>query len=355
MKKVAVFVLALALVFTSAACGSSNAPSSSTTADAGGSATDAPVATEKTDTAGTESGDAAATGIQGDVIVGYLAKNSVDAFHATLNNKGKEILDKYKADGVIKDWQFYDAQTDPSTQVSQLEDAVNNGCNFIVFLPVEAVGSDPVVTRCAELGIPCIPINSYTTSAFDKATAYAGSDDVQAGKMMAEYIMSKVPNGGKFAHMMGVVGSSAQIDRGKGVAELMNESSGWENVGDYPAEWLAEKAVGFSTDVITQYGEELNAIVCDNDDMSSAVQAYCNSIGRSDIVCIGVDGNAGPLQMVKDGTLGATVFQDGEAQMTYALELIPYIIKGDTTTMKYFNSEIPFILVTKDNVDQYLK
>jgi ABC-type sugar transport system substrate-binding protein len=287
------------------------------------------------------------------VVVGYLAKNTVDAFHATLNGAGRAILDKYIKDGVIKSWQFYDAQTDPSTQVSQLEDAISNGCNFIVFLPVEAVGSDPVVTRCAELGIPCIPINSYTTSTFEKATAYAGSNDVQAGEMMAEYIMGKISGGGKFAHMMGVVGSSAQIDRGNGVASLMNAASRWTNVGDYAAEWLAEKAVGFTADVITQHGDTLKAIVCDNDDMSSAVQAYCNSIGREDIVCIGVDGNAGPLQMVKDGTLGATVFQDGVGQMTYALELIPYIIAGDKTTKEYFNSEIPFILVTKENVDLY--
>ena len=76
------------------------------------------------------------------------------------------------------------------------------------------------------------------------------------------------------------------------------------------------KAVAFATDAITQYGDELTAIVCDNDDMSSAVQAYCNSVNRSDIVCIGVDGNKGPLTMVKEGTLGATVFQDGVAQLS---------------------------------------
>jgi ABC-type sugar transport system substrate-binding protein len=135
----------------------------------------------------------------------------------------------------------------------------------------------------------------------------------------------------------------------------MNEASGWKNGGDYAAEWLAEKAVNFTTDALTQYDDELKAIVCDNDDMSSAVQAYCNSVGREDIVCIGVDGNAGPLMMVKQGTLGATVFQDGAGQMRYAMELIPLVLKGDKTTKQYFNAKIPFILVTKDNVGESLK
>ncbi len=293
--------------------------------------------------------------IEGEVVVGLIVKNTVDAFQATLNNQARDRLVEYKKAGVISDWQRYDPQTDASMQVSQLEDAINNGCNFIMLMPVEAAGSDPIVKRCAELGIPIVPINSYTTSSYEYATAYSGSDDVQAGEMMAKYVMSKIPEGGKYVHMMGVVGSSAQIDRGAGVVKHMNESSNWECMAYFPAEWLAEKAVNFATDAITQYGDELRAIVCDNDDMSSAVQAYCNSIGREDIVCIGVDGNAGPLQMVKLGTLGATVFQDGIAQVNYAMDLVPYIIKGDNKTMNWWNDEIPFVLVTKENVDQYLK
>lgn len=292
--------------------------------------------------------------IEGDVVVGLIFKNTVDAFQATMNNRARDRLEAYKKAGVIKDWQRYDPQTDASTQVSQLEDAISNGCNFIMFMPVDASGSDPIVTRCAELGIPCVPINSYTKSSREFATAYSGSDDVQAGEMMAEYVMKKVPGGGKYVHMMGVVGSSAQMDRGAGVAKHMNESSGWKCMAYYPGEWLAEKAVNFATDAITQYDDELKAIVCDNDDMSSAVQAYCNSIGREDIVCIGVDGNAGPLQMIKLGTLGATVFQDGVAQVDYAMDLIPYIIKGDNKTMNWWNDTIPFVMITSENVEKYL-
>lgn len=292
--------------------------------------------------------------IEGDVVVGLIVKNTVDAFQATMNNRARDRLIQYKKEGVIKDWQRYDPQTDASTQVSQLEDAINNGCNFIMLMPVEAAGSDPIVRRCAELGIPIVPINSYTTSSAELATAYSGSDDVQAGEMMAEYVKEKVPGGGKYVHMMGVVGSTGQIDRGIGVKKIMDENSGWQCMAYYPGEWLAEKAVNFATDAITQYDDELKAIICDNDDMSSAVQAYCNSIGREDIVCIGVDGNAGPLQMIKLGTLGATVFQDGVGQVDYALDLLPYIVKGDTKSMNWWNDTIPFVLITKENVDKYL-
>jgi len=289
---------------------------------------------------------------ESDIVVAYLAKNTVDAFHATLNGAAKTALDALVKDGTIKSWQLYDGLTDPITQVNLIEDAINNGANFVVFLPAEAEGSAPVVKRCADAGIPIVVVNSATNNTAELATAYVGSNDVEAGEIMANYVKKMVPDGGKYAHMMGIVGNSAQIQRGEGIANIMSKDEKWESVGDFAADWSADKAVGFATDVLTEQGDALKAIICDNDDMSSAVQAYVNSVGREDIVCIGVDGNAGPLAMVKEGTLKATVLQDGAKQVETAIALIPDIIAGKEVEK---NIMVPFTLVTSENVDEYLK
>lgn len=308
--------------------------------------------TAASDTAVTE----ASAEVSADVKIAYMAKNVVDAFAVKMNNYVSDQLDKMKDEGLITDWQLFDATSDPSIQVSELEDAINNGFNFFLLQPCEAAGSDPVVTRCKEKGFPCVVINSTTESTMQEASGYAGSDDVQAGEMMGKYILEKIPEGGTYVHMMGVVGNSAQVQRTEGINNTLTAEAGWTNGGDYAAEWLAEKAVGFATDAITQYGDELKAIVCDNDDMSSAVQAYCNSVNRSDIICIGVDGNQGPLSMIKEGTLDATIYQDGEGQCDYAINTIARaLITGETDGVEMFKTDVPFILITKDNVDQYLK
>ena len=308
--------------------------------------------TAASDTAVTE----ASAEVSADVKIAYMAKNVVDAFAVKMNNYVSDQLDKMKDEGLITDWQLFDATSDPSIQVSELEDAINNGFNFFLLQPCEAAGSDPVVTRCKEKGFPCVVINSTTESTMQEASGYAGSDDVQAGEMMGKYILEKIPEGGTYVHMMGVVGNSAQVQRPEGINNTLTAEAGWTNGGDYAAEWLAEKAVGFATDAITQYGDELKAIVCDNDDMSSAVQAYCNSVNRSDIICIGVDGNQGPLSMIKEGTLDATIYQDGEGQCDYAINTIARaLITGETDGVEMFKTDVPFILITKDNVDQYLK
>lgn len=96
----------------------------------------------------------------------------------------------------------------------------------------------------------------------------------------------------------------------------------------------------------------MNAIICDNDDMSSAAQNVLNSAGRRDVVCIGVDGNPGPLNMIKQGDLVATIRQNGVGQITRALELLVDLIEGKQIPKK---TMIDFEFITKDNVDQYLK
>ncbi len=287
-------------------------------------------------------------------IVGYIAKNTVDAFHATINNAAKTALDALVADGTITKWNLYDGLTDPVTQNNLLEDALNMGADLIILLPAEAAGCAPILERCKEENIPIIVVNSQTDNTAELATSYVGSDDVQAGEMMANFVVEQLPNGGGYGHLQGIIGNSAQIQRGEGLHNVLDVNDKWTLLDgcEQTAEWQAEKAVKFAEDWLAKYGDQLNAIICDNDDMSSAVQAAMNAAGRSDIVCIGVDGNAGPLAMVKAGELKATVFQDGAGQVTTAISLIKDIKEGKTVEK---NVIVPFVLVTAENVDLYLK
>lgn len=310
-------------------------------------------ATTTTAPAGTTAAAGETTTAKKDIIVGYIAKNTVDAFHATVNKAAQEKLDGLVKDGTIKEWHLLDGLTDPVTQVNLLQDALNMGCNAIIILPAESAGSDPVVTQCAEKNIPCFVVNSMTDSTAEKATAYVGSDDVQAGEMMAEFVQSQIPAGGGYAHLQGIIGNSAQIQRGEGLHNILDKDTNWTLLdgAEQTAEWQAEKAVKFAEDWLTKYGDKLNAVICDNDDMSSAVQTAMNAAGRSDIVCIGVDGNVGPLTMVKNGQLLATVYQDGAGQVTKAIDLMVDYFNGKEVPK---STMIDFVLVTKDNVDKYL-
>jgi ABC-type sugar transport system substrate-binding protein len=243
---------------------------------------------------------------------------------------------------------------DPVNQNNRRADALNMGADLIILLPAEAAGCAPILERCKEENIPIIVVNSMTDNTAELATSYVGSNDVQAGEMMANFVVEQLPDGGGYGHLQGVIGNSAQIQRGEGLHSVLDVNDKWTLLdgAEQGAEWQAEKAVRFAEDWLAKYGDQLNAIICDNDDMSSAVQGAMNAAGRSDIVCIGVDGNAGPLAMVKAGELRATVFQDGAGQVTTAIGLIKDIKEGKTVEK---NIVVPFVLVDATNVDQYIQ
>ena len=88
--------------------------------------------------------------------------------------------------------------------------------------------------------------------------------------MLADWVIKNVPNGGKYIHCTGILGNSAQIERGQGIMEVMEKHPEFEMVGEPDTQWSGDKAANATTDAIAQYGEELVAVIADNDDMSSA-------------------------------------------------------------------------------------
>ena len=287
----------------------------------------------------------------GKIVVGYISKNLVDPFHVPINDAAEELLQGMVDDGTIDEFTgILDGNTDGAKQCDLAQDCINMACDYVIILPAEAVASDPAVTSLVEAGTKVVVVNSKTDSTDDLALTYCGSDDVYAGQLMAEYVMEQVPDGGVYVHLQGIIGNSAQIQRGEGIVNTL-DSEKWELAADVPCDWAADKAVNAAQDYMAQYGDELKAIICDNDDMSSAAQQTCNEAGREDIVCIGVDGNQGPLSMIKEGTLGATVLQDGVGQVTAGIDAIKADIAGETVEKEYV---VPFVLVTSENVDEYL-
>ena len=70
------------------------------------------------------------------------------------------------------------------------------------------------------------------------------------------------------------------------------------------------------------------------------------------MIVVGVDAIADALQAVKAGRLDATVFQDAKGQGATAVETALKIVKKEPFEKAVF---IPFKLVTKENVGEYLK
>ena len=150
-KKIVATLLVSAMAMSLVACGSKDAAADTTT-DA---ATEDAAATKDADAAADAAVDTAVAGgdLNGDgkIIVGYISKNTVDVFHATLNGAAQERLDALVADGTIDEWTgILDGNTDGAKQCDLAQDCINYPCDYVIILPAESTASDPAVTSMAE-------------------------------------------------------------------------------------------------------------------------------------------------------------------------------------------------------------
>lgn len=287
----------------------------------------------------------------GKVIVGYISKNLTDPFHAAINDYAAKTMEEWKESGFVDDVTgVLDGETDPNKQIDRAQDCISKGCDYVIFLPAEAEASDPALQQLTEAGVKVIEVNSASTSVDELAMGLSISNDVEAGEMLANWVLENVPDGGKYIHCTGILGNSAQVQRGEGIENVMKDHPEWEKVGEPDTQWDGNLAANATSDAINTYGDDLKAVICDNDGMSSASQKMANSLDRSDIICVGVDGIDVALQMVKEGTMKATVLQDGVGQVTAGFDMVKACINGESFDPR---PQIPFVLVTADNVDQY--
>lgn len=346
-RRLSAFLMASALVVSLTACGSSEpaatkAPETTKAAEAAAPETEG----EAKDTAAAE---AKADKPDKPVKIGWLQKNQSNAFELVINGGGEELLEQAKADGIVEEYYLFDGQTDPSIQVSQAADLVNLGVDAVIMQPAEMDGSAPVVDICHEAGIPVVLVNALTSNA-DDCEGLSVSNDVEAGELLANFVLDELGDTGKYAHLQGIIGNTAAIQRTEGIHNVMDQQAGWEMLEEQSAEWSGDKASRFTQDWIALYGDELKAIMCDNDDMAVAARLACLEAGREDIVCIGVDATEAALAMVADGELHGTVRQDGHEQGRTAVEKAIALAQGKEVEQK---TVIPFTVVTKDNVAEF--
>jgi ABC-type sugar transport system substrate-binding protein len=280
--------------------------------------------------------------------IGLLVKNRSDTFPRVIS---ETIVAEAKTKGITVI--VSDAEMDVSKQLQQAEDMITQKVSGIILIAVDTDGSAPIVDKAITAGIPIVECNT-TTNNVDKVV-YVGSDDVDAAKIQADYIKSKLKPGIRVVQMLGAMGQSSQVDRSKGIDMYL------KNDPSFKVEYLAEQTAGWKTDVamslaenwLASYNNNIDVIICQNDEMAiGASQAVVAKGLKDKVMVLGIDAIPGALQLVQKGELDATVFQDAVGQGKGGLEAILDLVnKGKQETGRKM---IPFKLVTKENVSQFM-
>jgi inositol transport system substrate-binding protein len=279
------------------------------------------------------------------LVIGVSLLNLSSEFIVMLNKSMEEKARELGVQLIVND-----AQRSADRQVQQVESFVAQKVDAIILNPCEVDASSPAVDKALAAGIPIINVNSETKST---PTAFIGSRDEESGRIAMEYIARRLNGQGNIVMMHGFMGQAAQIKRDQGAREILTKNTGLKLLADQTAEWDRAKAMTLMENWIQSYGAKTNAVFAQNDEMGMGALIALEQARKKDkVIVVSVDAISDALQAVKDGRLDATVFQDSRGQGGTAVETAVRIIRKEPYEKQVF---IPFQLVTKDNVEKYLK
>lgn len=243
-----------------------------------------------------------------------------------------------------------DAERSALKQMEQVESFIAQQVDAIIMNPCEVEASSPAVSRAIAAGIPIINVNSETNIA---PNAFVGSNDTESARIAMNYIIERLNGKGKLVMIHGFMGQAAQIQREQGAKELLKSYPEIELIAEQTGDWDRSKSMDLMQNWIQSYGDQIDAVFAHNDEMGmGAVKALENAGMKDKVIVVSIDAIKDALQSVSNGALDATVFQNAEKQGATAVETAIKLAKGEAAESQTL---IPFELVTKENVGDYLK
>ncbi|MCI5901077.1 MAG: substrate-binding domain-containing protein [Blautia sp.] len=276
--------------------------------------------------------------------IGFSSKDNSDIFVAAIADAAQK-----KAEEMGVELLMNDANGDVNKQINDCETMIVAGVDALIVIPQSIEGSAPVVQMANDAGVPIIIDNGDIAD--KNYTAFVGCTDQESGELLGQWFMDNMEEGSKVCIMEGPMGGSGQVGRMNGFLEV-GMIDYFDVLSTQTANWKREEAVALAEDWLVTYGEDLKAIICENDDEALGALSVCKATGRTDILIGGVDGLDEAVEAVKNGEMGVTILQDSKGQGEKGVEVAVAAARGEEVP---YDTRIPFIPITKDNVDAYLE
>lgn len=358
---------------SSSAAGSSAPKESSSVESAGGEASSAAAASETP--AASETGDAASVAASAagvdlkDAKVGISIYQFSDNFMTLYRTE----LVRYMVDELgfsEENITVQDGKNDQAEQTNQINNFITSGVDVMILNLVQSSSAAQVTDTCNAAGIPVVYINRQPDeSESDRWTkdgikaTYIGADARQSGTFQGEEIAETANKGdingdGKVSYIM-IQGDPENIDAQYrtefSVKALQDAGMETEELLLQRGDWDQAKGQQITQDALTQFGDQVEVVFCNNDSMAlgalQAIQAAGRVIGE-DIYLVGVDALTDAVQNIVDGKFTGTVFNDYFGQAQGAADLAVKFLNGEEVDAV---NMVDYVKVTADNAAEILE
>jgi len=206
-----------------------------------------------------------------------------------------------------------DSNNDAAKQLADVQGFIDQEYNYIVIAAVNMDGWDTVLGNAKNAGIPVILVDRTINAPEDLWTCWVGPDfkleGVKAVEWMGKHFGDKSVN---VVNLQGQLGSSAQVGRSAALVDGVAANSNWTLLAQQTGNWSTVDAKEITTSWIHQFGDKINCVYAENDNMADgaiqALQEAGKKVGGADgVAIISFDANKPYLQMTLAGLINCNV------------------------------------------------
>ncbi|HET7626795.1 MAG TPA: ABC transporter substrate-binding protein [Bacillales bacterium] len=285
----------------------------------------------------------------GQLVVGFSQMENNNPWRVA---ETKSIKEEAKKRGIKL--VYTDAHSDTAKQVSDVEDMIAKGVDYILLAPREYLGLAPALDAAKKAGIPVILIDREAkgTPGEDYVT-FIGSNFIQEGKRAAKWLKEETGGKAKIIELLGTTGSSVAKDRHEGFVSVIKDVPGMEIIASQDGDFTRAKGQKVMENLLQSYGDQVTAVYAHNDEMAlgaiNAIEAYGKKPGK-DIKIVSIDGTKDGLQAIIDGKINAIV-QCSPDFGPVAFDVIKKLENGEEVPTKIINEDLFY---DKSNAKKYV-
>ena len=208
---------------------------------------------------------------------------------------------------------YTDAAGSAAKQVADVNSMIAQGVDVIFLAPREEKPLIPAVMAAKKAGIPVILLDRSVDPSLAKAgedyLTFIGSDFVEEGKRIAEWLVKNANGKSKIIELEGTTGSSPANDRKKGFDEAIQAAGGFEIVASQTGDFARDKGRQVA-EALLQAHPDADIIYAHNDEMAMGAIAALEAAGKvpgKDVLVLSIDGGKEAVQAVVDGKIAAVV------------------------------------------------
>ena len=370
VKKVTAAAMASAMALSLAACGGGNtATTAAPTEAAKETAAASEAATEAAKEAAETAANAAGTADVADKKVGISIYKFDDNFMTLYRQELQRYLTEdlgFKPENVV----IQDGKGDQAEQTNQIQNFIASGVDVMILNLVQASSAPEITDMCKEAGIPVVYINREPDAEREQAwvddgikATYVGADARQSGTYQGEEIAELENKGdadgdGVVRYIM-VQGDPENVDAQyrteKSVEALKAAGVEVEELTKQRGDWDQTKGQEITANALSQYGDKIDVVFCNNDAMALGALQAIEAAGRTvnkDIYLVGVDALVEVVENVMNDKMTGTVFNDYFGQAHTAADKALDFVNGKDVDNVYM---VDYVKVTTENAGDILE